>query len=106
MTECVLVLTTMPADERANGLGQTLVEERLAACVNVHEPMTSIYRWQGKIEVDSERQVVIKTTREKLSALEARLRELHPYELPELIVLDGSAGDAYGAWIGETTRSG
>ncbi len=106
MTECVLVLTTMPADDRANGLSRTLVEERLAACVNVHEPMTSTYRWQGKIEVDSERQVVIKTTREKLRALEARLRELHPYELPEFIVLDGSAGDAYGAWIGETTRSG
>ena len=103
MTECVLVLTTMPADERANGLSQTLVEERLAACVNVHEPMTSIYRWQGKIEVDSERQVVIKTTREKLSALEARLRELHPYKLPELIVLDASASDAYAAWISETT---
>ena len=104
MIECVLVLTTMPADERANGLSQTLVEERLAACVNVHQPMTSIYRWQGKIEVDSERQVVIKTTRERLSALEARLRELHPYELPEFIVLDGSAGDAYGAWMDETTR--
>ena len=88
------------------GSARTLVEERLAACVNVHEPMTSTYRWQGKIEVDSERQVVIKTTRERLHALEARLRELHPYELPEFIVLDGSAGDAYGAWIGETTRSG
>jgi periplasmic divalent cation tolerance protein len=50
--------------------------------------------------------LVIKTTREKLAALEARLRELHPYELPEFIVLDASAGDAYGAWIGETTRSG
>jgi periplasmic divalent cation tolerance protein len=106
MTECVLVLTTMPADDRANGLSQTLVEERLAACVNIHGPMTSTYRWQGKIEVDSERQVMIKTTREKLGALEARLRELHPYELPEFVVLDASAGDAYGVWIGETTRSG
>ncbi len=68
--------------------------------------MTSTYRWRGTIEVDSERQVVIKTTREKLVALQDRLRELHPYELPELIVLDASAGDAYGAWIGETTRPG
>jgi periplasmic divalent cation tolerance protein len=106
MTECVLVLTTMPADDRANGLSRTLVEERLAACVNIHGSMTSTYRWQGRIEVDSERQLVIKTTREKLAALEARLRELHPYELPEFIVLDAFADEAYGAWIGDTTRPG
>jgi periplasmic divalent cation tolerance protein len=105
MTECILVLTTMPAGGRADGLARTLVEERLAACVNVHGPMTSTYRWQGTIEVDAERQVVIKTTRERLAALEVRLRELHPYELPELIVLDASASDAYAAWISETTSS-
>jgi periplasmic divalent cation tolerance protein len=105
MTECILVLTTMPADDGADGLAKTLVAERLAACVNIHGPMMSTYRWQGGIEVDAERQVVIKTTRERLSGLEARLRELHPYQLPEFIVLDAAAGDAYGAWIGETTRS-
>jgi periplasmic divalent cation tolerance protein len=105
MTECILVLTTMPADDRADGLARTLVGERLAACVNIHAPMTSTYRWQGKFEVDAERQVVIKTTRERLAALELRLRELHPYELPELIVLDASASDAYAAWISETTST-
>jgi periplasmic divalent cation tolerance protein len=103
MTECILVLTTMPADDRADSLAKTLVAERLAACVNIHGPMTSTYRWQGKIEVDAERQVVIKTTREKLSGLEARLRELHPYELPEFIVLDAAVGDAYAAWIADST---
>jgi periplasmic divalent cation tolerance protein len=106
MNDCILVLTTMPADARADGLARTLVEERLAACVNVQVPMTSTYRWQGTIEVEAERQIVIKTTRATLSALDARLRSLHPYELPEFIVLDATAGDAYGAWIAETTSSG
>jgi len=105
MNECILVLTTMPADARADSLARTLVEERLAACVNVHVPMTSTYRWQGTIEVEAERQVVIKTMRANLTALEVRLRALHPYDVPEFIVLDAIANDAYGAWIAETTRS-
>ena len=63
--------------------------------------MTSIYRWKGDVERDAERQVVIKTTRERLPRARARLRELHPYELPEFVVLDGAGGDAYGEWIGE-----
>jgi periplasmic divalent cation tolerance protein len=105
MNECILVLTTMPADARADGLAKTLVEERLAACVNVHVPMTSTYRWQGTIEVEPERQVVIKTMRANLTALEARLRALHPYEVPEFIVLDAIANEPYGAWIAETTGS-
>ena len=96
----------MPDDDRAHGLARTLVEEGLAACVNVHGPMTSTYRWQGKVEVEPERQVVIKTTRARLAALETRLRALHPYELPELVVIDAVASDAYASWVSETTRSG
>jgi periplasmic divalent cation tolerance protein len=106
MNECILVLTTMPADDRADDLARTLVEERLAACVNVHDPMSSTYRWRDEIETERERQLVIKTTRQHLAALEARLRALHPYELPELVVLTGGASDAYSAWIDETTRPG
>jgi periplasmic divalent cation tolerance protein len=106
MTDLILVLTTMPDDNRADGLARTLVEEGLAACVNVHGPMTSTYRWQGKVEVEPERQVVIKTTRARLAALETRLRALHPYELPELVVIDAAASDAYASWVHETTRSG
>ena len=94
----ILILTTMPDDDRADGLARTLVDERLAACVNVHAPMTSTYRWQGGVEVERERQVVIKTTPGLLAALEARLRSLHPYDLPEFIVIDASAGDAYAKW--------
>ena len=101
MTDVILVLTTMPDDPRADGLARTLVEEGLAACVNVQGPMMSTYRWQGKVEVGAERQVVIKTTRAHLAALEPRLRALHPYELPEFVVLDATASDAYGAWVNQ-----
>jgi len=106
MTEVVLVLTTMPDAERAEAFARTLVDERLAACVNVHGPMTSVYRWKGEIEREAERQVVVKTTRGRLAALEARLRSLHPYELPEFLVVaveDGSA--AYLKWVREEQRS-
>ena len=104
MPEVVLVLTTMPDAERAEAFARTLVDERLAACVNVHGPMTSVYRWKGEIEREAERQVVVKTTRGRLAALEARLRSLHPYELPEFLVVaveDGSA--AYLKWVREET---
>jgi periplasmic divalent cation tolerance protein len=106
MNDCIVVLTTMPADERADALARTLVEERLAACVNVHVPMSSTYRWRGNVEVASERQLVMKTTRAKKAALEVRVRALHPYDLPEFVVIEGSAGDAYAEWMAEATNSG
>ena len=93
----------MPDDDRADGLARTLVEERLAACVNVHAPMTSTYRWQGRLEVERERQVVIKTTRARLAALEARLRSLHPYELPEFVVIDAVGSEVYAKWVRDAT---
>ena len=104
-TEIVIVLTTAPDDERAEAWARTLVEERLAACVNVHRSMISFYRWKGIVERDAERQVVIKTTRERVAAVRERLRELHSYELPEFVVLtvaDGS--DEYLKWVIEQTR--
>src|SRR5438552_10418162 len=100
MTDAVLVLTTVADDDRAEPLARTLVEERLAACVNLHPPMVSIYRWKGAVERDAERQLVIKTTRDRLLALELRVRELHPYEVPELIVLAVDGGSAaYFDWV-------
>jgi periplasmic divalent cation tolerance protein len=100
MTDFVIVLTTMPDDHRADELARTLVEERLAACVNVCAPMSSTYRWKETVEREAERQVVIKTTGDRLTALEERLRALHPYELPELIVVDIAGGsDAYLQWL-------
>ena len=106
MTDLILILTTMPDDDRAERLARTLVEERLAACVNVQAPMTSLYRWHDTLEVESERQLVIKTTRARLAALEARLRALHPYEVPEFVVLGASASDVYAGWVSETTTVG
>jgi periplasmic divalent cation tolerance protein len=101
MDELILILTTMPDDARADELAATLVGEQLAACVNVHGPMMSTYRWKGAVEREAERQIVIKTTRARLPALESRLKTLHPYELPELIVIGAEAGAAYGQWVRE-----
>ena len=95
----------MPDDDRAAGLARTLVEERLAACVNVHSPMTSTYWWNEAVESARERQLVIKTTRGRRAALEARLRALHPYELPELVVIDAAGSDAYTTWVRDVTAA-
>jgi periplasmic divalent cation tolerance protein len=102
--EIAIVLTTVGADADAAALGRSLVQEGLAACVNVLPPMTSIYRWKGQVAEDREQQIVIKTTHAGLGALERRLRELHPYELPEFIVLTAVAGAAYGQWLNESVR--
>lgn len=103
MNDVVLVLSTAPAgDDTAERIGRTLVDERLAACVNIHAPFVSIYRWKGAVERDRERQLVIKTTRARVPALETRLRELHPYELPELIVISTSGGsETYLEWVAQ-----
>lgn len=100
-TDLILVLTTVPNDDSAEAMARTLVEERLAACVNLHAAMTSVYRWKGAVEREAERQVVIKTTRERLPALQARLKTLHSYELPELIVLSVEGSPAYLAWVNQ-----
>ena len=99
----VIVLSTFPADQDASTLARTLVEERLAACVNVLPPMASIYRWEGAIEQATEHQLVIKTSASRVSELKARIAELHPYEVPEVLVLpvaDGAA--AYLQWVYES----
>ena len=105
-TDYVIVMTTLPADADAAAFAHTLVETRLAACVNLLPGMESIYWWEGKVEQERERQIVIKTSRARIVALWERVREIHPYDLPEFIVLpivDGS--DAYLRWVGESTRT-
>ena len=82
-----------------------LVSDRLAACVNVLPPMTSLYWWKGAIEEDSERQLVIKTTSDRVAAIEARFREMHPYELPEFIVLNAGASAPYLEWLGQSVTA-
>ena len=98
----VIVLTTFPADGDAETFAATLVEERLAACVNVLPPMRSIYRWQGAVERADERQLVIKTTGHRLRELEARIKALHPYEVPEFLVVSVLKGSPdYLSWLAD-----
>jgi periplasmic divalent cation tolerance protein len=105
MTECVLVLTTIPADQRGHAIAKALVEERLAACVNLLPQMRSTYRWQGAVTEDTEHQLVIKTTRARLPEVERRLHELHPYEVPEFLVVDVASGsERYLSWVEENAR--
>jgi periplasmic divalent cation tolerance protein len=102
--EHVMVLTTLPADADGPAFARGIVEERLAACVNLLPPMESVYRWEAEVAQETERQVIIKTSRERVVALWERVRELHPYDMPEFLVLpivDGN--DAYLRWIGEST---
>ena len=102
--EYVMVLTTLPVDADGPAFAHALVDTRLAACVNLLAPMESVYRWEGEIEQESERQVVIKTSRDCVAALWDRVRELHPYDVPEFLVLpivDGS--DAYLRWVADST---
>lgn len=96
----VIVLSTFPTDQDPVPLARALVEERLAACVNVLPPMQSIYRWEGKVEHAAEHQLVMKTTAARVEALKARLADLHPYDVPELLVLPVADGGAdYLRWI-------
>ena len=97
-----IVLTTIGSETDALGLARTLIDERLAACVNVLPAMVSVYRWKGSVEQENEHQVVIKTSADRLAALEIRLRQIHPYELPEFLVLDVGGGAAYLAWVRES----
>jgi periplasmic divalent cation tolerance protein len=102
--EYVIVLTTLPADADGPAFAQAIVEDRLAACVNLLPVMESIYRWEGGIEHEPERQIVMKTSRERVAPLWERVRDLHPYEVPEFLVLpivDGN--DAYLRWVAEAT---
>ncbi len=100
----VIVLTTLPADADGPAFARGIVENRLAACVNLLPPMDSIYLWEGSIEHETERQVVMKTSRERVGELWDRVRELHPYDVPEFLVLpivDGN--EAYLRWVAEST---
>jgi periplasmic divalent cation tolerance protein len=99
MTDVVLVLSTVGAED-AERIGTALVERRLAACVNVVPGLTSIYRWKGNVERDEERLLVIKTTAGAAVALREALVELHPYELPEVVVVPVAEGhEPYLQWV-------
>ena len=103
--DIVIVLTTAPDDDRAESWARTLVEERLAACVQFVDGLRSIYRWEGRIDESAECQLVAKTTPAAATALVERLRVLHPYDVPEILTLDATASAAYGAWLLAETRA-
>jgi periplasmic divalent cation tolerance protein len=107
MDEIVIVLTNLPDRAGAIALARELVSRRLAACVNVLAECTSIYRWKGEIENAAEVPVLIKTRAQRYAEVEAVIRSLHPYELPEIIAVPAQHGlDDYLQWVaGETTIS-
>lgn len=95
-----LVITTCPDMAVAEALAATLVEEKLAACVNILPGARSVYEWQGRVERDEECVLLIKSRLDRLAQLESRLLEEHPYELPELIAVPIEEGlGPYLSWI-------
>lgn len=91
-TVAVVALTTVDAAFDAIGMARTLVERGLASCVNVVPGVTSVYRWEGKINADREQQLIIKTTAGRVAPLSEAIHELHPYDIPEFIVLPVTGG--------------
>ena len=103
----LICFCTCPNAEVAERIATTLVDERLAACVNLLPGITSVYRWQGEVERAGEVLLLAKTTRERLAMLTARIAALHPYELPEVVAVEAVGGlPAYLAWIAAETRPG
>jgi periplasmic divalent cation tolerance protein len=101
----VIVLTTLPAQTDVADFAGALIEDRLAACVSAYPEMQSYYRWEDQLEVDAERQIIIKTTGDRVAALWERIRGMHPYEVPEFLVLAVSDGSqAYLDWVSKSTR--
>jgi periplasmic divalent cation tolerance protein len=102
----LVVLCTFPDRETAQRIAHTLVESGLAACVNLLPGAQSIYRWEGKVESADEVLGIMKTTQEAYPKLEARVKELHPYDVPEIVALPlEKAEPAYAKWVTEMTNS-
>ena len=103
--QLLVVLSTFPDAAVARASAEALVSESLAACVNLLPGIESIYRWEGKLEKSQEVLAIIKTTAERYPALEARLHELHPYDVPEIVALPAAAvAESYLDWVCRSTR--
>jgi periplasmic divalent cation tolerance protein len=104
MNNFVLAITTTP-EKDAVRISKALVESKFCACINIISNVTSIYHWKGNVETDTESILLIKTEKEFIELIEAKLKEVHPYELPELIVLPIDWGKSeYLDWISEWIR--
>lgn len=105
MTDCLQIVTTTPSREVGLAIAQALVEQRLAACVQVGGPITSTYHWEGAIETGEEWLCVAKTERRLYAQVEAEIKRLHPYETPEILATEISQGSAkYLAWLASELR--
>lgn len=103
----LLVLTNLPDRAAAERLADSLIAQRLAACVNILAPCRSVYRWKGAVQHDEEHPMLIKTTAERYAALEQGIRAAHPYELPEIIAVPVERGlAAYLEWVAAETAPG
>ena len=100
------MLTNLPDRAAAEKLAAALIEQRVAACVNLLAPCRSVYRWQGAVQHDEEHPVLIKTTAERYAALETAIRAVHPYELPEIVAIPIERGlPAYLDWVAAETAA-
>ncbi|NIN09939.1 MAG: divalent cation tolerance protein CutA [Gemmatimonadales bacterium] len=105
-TTYIVVLTTLPSAEEAREFVRRLLEERLIACGTVIGSATSVYRWEGAIEEASEAQVILKTRRDRWGRLQAAVRTLHPYDVPELVAVPVEIGlSAYLDWVNQETAT-
>lgn len=99
-SELTLVLTTLPTADAGERLARQLVDERLIACANLVPGLTSVFRWKGEVQTDAEVLMLMKTPTARVERLFARVAELHPYEVPELLALPVAVGlDAYCRWV-------
>jgi len=102
----ILVLTNVPDRTVATALAKALLDDRIAACVNIGGPVESIYHWRGRIETGKEVPVVIKTRAALYSNVEGAIRKLHPYDTPEILAIPVVAGDArYLEWLADETTT-
>jgi periplasmic divalent cation tolerance protein len=105
MTEHIVVYVTAPTEEEAGKIARSLVEDKLAGCVNIVKNMRSIYRWQGKIEDEAEVLMIVKTRKEHFAYIREMVKQLHSYSVPEIIALPIVAGsEDYLTWLKEETK--
>lgn len=105
MTEYNIVLCTVNTRDLANNIAKSLISEKLAACVNISDNITSIYSWDDKIVEDSEILLIIKSKKNLFPKVEAKIKQLHPYEVPEIISIDINAGSSdYLKWLNQSVQ--
>ncbi len=99
-----IIFCTVPNEPTGRRIAESLVRENLAACVNILPQVISIYRWQGDIQHDGESLLLIKARASRFAAIEARLNEIHPYEVPEIVAVEAAdVADAYMQWVRESS---